>query len=325
MVESAARRYISVHDNLRFVMFGRLAFAVLGTAGLTAAAPAPAPAPASVVRSSVGFVQGSIEGTGPYWFLVDSGANRSALDDDVALKLGLIVPGTSTVEGTAGTIAVRQARIKRLRAGALEVRNLKPTVSDLSGSLAPAGQAIAGILGFDALQDQAVLFDMAGGRIAFAVNAARLAPLAGATIVPFELDNGIPRVAARIEGVPAKLRIDTGAAIGDGPRTFVNITRPFYERLLAADPKLTPYTEFTASGTGGEMKIAVVNANKFTIGGVEVAGPRLLVQPPVGYFARGDAVGFVGSYAFKSWPGFILDYPRRRLILLGPRAATRAD
>ena len=297
-------------------MIGRIACIIVPAICLAAAAPVAGPA--SIVRSSVGFVQGTIDGEGPYWFLVDSGANRSALDDDIARELGLTVPGTSTVEGSAGTIAVRQARIKRLRAGALDVRDLTPTVSDLAGSLAPEGQAIAGILGFDALQRHAVLFDMAGGRIAFAAEARRLAPLDQATIVPFELDNGIPRIAARIEGQPALLRIDTGAAIGDGPRTFVNITRPFYERLLAADPTLVPYTEFTASGTGGAMTIAVVKAKRLAVGGVEVAEPRLLVQPPVGYFARGDAVGFLGSYAFKAWPGFILDYPRRRLILLGP-------
>ena len=300
-------------------MFGRLALTLLFLLPLAAAPPASEKSRASVVRNSVGFVQGSIDGKGPYWFLVDSGANRSAIDDDVARDLGLIVAGTSKVEGSAGTVEVRQARIKRLRAGALAVRGLEPTVSDLAGSLAPEGATIAGILGFDALRRYAVLFDLTGGRIAFAADPRRLAPLAGATIVPFELDNDIPRIEARLERLPARLRIDTGAAIGDGTRIFVNVTRPFYDRLLAADPSLTPYTEFTASGTGGDMKIAVVKAKSFSIGGVEVAGPRLLVQPPVGYFARGDAVGFLGSYAFKAWPGFILDYPRRRLILLAPR------
>lgn len=272
--------------------------------------------PGSVIRNSVGFVQGTINGKGPYWFLVDSGANRSALDDDVARELRLIVPGRTSVEGTAGTIEVQQALVPRLRAGALDIRNLRPTVSDLSGSLAPDGATTAGIIGFDALRNHAVLFDANGRRVVFARRAESLAGLKGATIVPFELDNGVPRVAALVEGVPVKLRIDTGAAIGDGPRTYVNITEPFYRQLLAADPTLRPYTHFTASGTGGEMRIAVVPGKRFSIGGIDLAEPRLIVQPPVGYFARGDSVGFLGSYAFKAWPAFILDYPRRRLILL---------
>jgi hypothetical protein len=280
---------------------------------------ASAAQPLSTVRNSVGFIQGTINGEGPYWFLIDSGANRSALDDDVARDLGLLTPGKSKVEGAGGTITVAEASIARLDAGNLHARNLKPTVYDLSGSLAPEGQTTAAIIGVDALQNYAVLFDTKGGRVGYARAAAQLAELKGATIVPFELDNGIPRIGAEIEGVPAKLRIDTGAAIGDGPNLFVNITDPFYRRVLAKDPALTPYTHFTASGTGGEMKIAVVKGKRARFGNATVEAPRYIVQPPVGYFARGDAVGFLGSYAFNRWPAFILDYPKRRLILLGPQ------
>ena len=166
------------------------------------------------------------------------------------------------------------------------------------------------------MRNHAVLFEMDRGRVAFARRARDLAPSAGATVVPFELDNDIPRVDASIEGLPAKLRIDTGAAIGDGPRIFVNITDAFHQALLARNPSLTPYTHFTASGIGGEMKIGVVKAKQLSVGGVRLADPRLIVQPPVGYFARADAVGFLGLYAFKPWRGIILDYPRRRMLLL---------
>jgi Aspartyl protease len=275
--------------------------------------------PVSTFRNSVGFVQGTINGKGPYWFLIDSGANRSALDDDVAKALGLVTPGRTRVEGSAGTLAVDQANVARLDAGGLHARTLSPTVYDLSSSLAPEGQTTAAIIGVDALQNSAVLFDARGRRVAFAARAKQLASLRGATIVPFELDNGIPRIDAEIEGVPAKLRIDTGAAIGDGPDLFVNITDPFYRRVLAKDATLTPYTRFTASGTGGEMKIAVVKGKQARFGKARVEAPRYIVQPPVGYFARSDAVGFLGSYAFKAWPAFILDYPKRRLILLAPQ------
>ena len=274
--------------------------------------------PVSTVRNSVGFVQGTINGKGPYWFLIDSGANRSALDDDVARDLGLLTSGKSKVEGAGGSITAEQATIGELDGGGLRVRKLKSTVYDLSGSPAPEGQTTAAILGVDALQKYAVLFDTRNGRVGFDESADRLASLKGATVVPFEFDNGIPRITADLEGVPAKLRIDTGAAIGDGPNIFINITDPFYRKMLAKDPGLTPYSEFTASGTGGEMKISVVKGKLARIGKAEVETPRYLVQPPVGYFARGDAVGFLGSYAFKNWPAFILDYPKRRLILLAP-------
>jgi predicted aspartyl protease len=271
----------------------------------------------STIVNSVGFVRATIGTKGPYSFLVDTGANRSAIDAKVAADLGLVTDRSDKVEGTAGTTDVGEAIIPELKLGSVRIRRLRPTVSDLSGSLAPKGeQRIAGILGGDALGASAILWDKAGKRLAIGRTAGSLAQLTGAKSVPFKLDNGIPRVEASIDGDPVQLRIDTGASIGDGPLTFVNITQGFYERLRARDSALTPYTYFTAIGTGGEIKIPVVKAHKLEIAGQSVAEPRLIVQQPVGYFARADAVGFLGGYAFVRWRGFIVDYPRRRIILL---------
>lgn len=298
-----------------------LAVAALGIGVGTATArqseaPAAADRQSSLFRNSVGFVEGRIDGRGPYWFLIDTGANRSALDQNVARALGLQSGARTSVEGSAGTIETGTARIRRLTLPGLSVRNLQPTVYDLSGSLAPEGQRIAGILGYDALKDGAILFDRAGGRIAFAPRATAFGSLSSAVIVPFTLDNHIPRVDARINGLDVPLRLDTGAAIGPGTTIFVNITQAFFDRLRAADPTLAPYRHFTATGTGGEIRIPVVRGRSLELGGTSLTEPHLIVQQPVGYFARPDSVGFLGGYALQNYRGFIVDYPGRRLILL---------
>lgn len=300
-----------------------------GWAGVAAAAmvvlggPAPALAQAeapaaarSTVRNHVGFVEGTIGGAGPYWFLVDTGASRSALDSAVADALGLAAGGPVRVQGSAGEVEARSVRVEDLRLGGGAPLALAPTVYDLSGSLAPEGAKIAGILGFDVLKDQAVLVDVAGGRVAFAPTAEALADLAGATVVPFELDNGIPRLRAEIDGLPVELRLDTGAALGPGPTVFVNVTEAVYERLKAADPTLQPHRHFTATGTGGAtLRLPVVKVARLRLGDVTVEAPQLIVQPKVGYFARPDAVGFLGAYSLAG-RRFVVDYPGRRLILL---------
>lgn len=285
---------------------------------LPSVAPAKSTVPVqrSTIIDSVGFVRGTIGGKGPYWFLIDTGASRSAFDSEVAKALNLPVTGASSVEGTGGTVTVKQTRIPQLRIGAVTVRALEPTVYDLAGSLAPPGSHIAGILGVDALRRSAILWDRALGRVTIAPAVSALASLRGASSVPFQLDNGIPRIEAEIDGVPVLLRLDTGASIADGPATFVNVTQAFYDRLHAAEPDLRPYTSFTASGTGGAIEIPVVKAHRLKIGEAVVNEPRLIVQKPVGYFGRADAVGFLGGYAFNQWRGFVVDYPGRRLILL---------
>lgn len=270
----------------------------------------------STVRSSVGFVSATIAGHGPYWFLVDTGANRSALDDDVAKALQLKTTGTSRVEGTAGVVEVAEASLGPVRFGGVEISSLNPTIYDLASSLAPDGTTTAGILGLDALQRFAILFDRTAGSVRFADHPAKLATLNRAVVIPFELDNGVPRIDAVVEGLPVKLRVDSGASIADGPKTFINITQRTYDRVKAKDPTFLPYTYFNASGVGGDIKIAVVKGRSASLGPASFAAPFYIVQPAVGYFARDDAVGFLGAYAFKTWAGFIIDYPRKRLILL---------
>lgn len=60
----------------------------------------------------------------------------------------------------------------------------------------------------------------------------------------------------------------------------------------------------------------MVKGRSFRLGEMEVTDPQLIVQPPVGYFADPDAVGFLGSYALQNASAFIVDYPGRRLLLI---------
>ena len=283
--------------------------------------PAAVPdAPTSGFRNHVAFAQGRIGNSQALWFLIDTGASRSAVDESIAFGLGLAATKVTTVEGTAGTITVQAVKLPRLTLGGLVASNLEPTVYDLSGSLSPEGRRIAGILGFDVMKDHAVLFDADNGRIAFAESADAFGDLGAAMVIPFELDNNIPRIKAYVDGIPVDLRLDTGASIKPGPTTYVNITHSFYQKLKAVDPGLEPIRYFTASGTGGEMRIPVLQGKSFRIGSIEITAPQLIVQQPMGYFANPEALGFIGGYSLQSWSRFIVDYPRKRLILF-PRPA----
>lgn len=267
-------------------------------------------------RNHVAFVEGRVGGKGPYWFLIDTGASLSAFDRGVARELGLAAAGSSQVTGTAGTIEVESVALPELTLGGLRFPGLRPTVYDLSGSLAPEGARIAGILGHDVLGKHAVLFDAAAGRIGFARSAAAFGAPADAARVGFRLDNNIPRLMATLDGVEVALRLDTGASIAPGPTLFVNITEEVFAQLKARRPGLEPLRYFTASGTGGTIRIPVVQGERFALGGREFARPQLIVQPRTGYFAQPGAVGFLGSYALQQTGGFIVDYPGSQLILL---------
>jgi hypothetical protein len=69
------------------------------------------------------------------------------------------------------------------------------------------------------------------------------------------------------------------------------------------------------SGTGGQLSLPVHLGNRLEIGDLVWEEPRLIVQPLQGYFARPDAVGFVGNALFWSQGMIIIDYPGHRLVL----------
>ena len=111
------------------------------------------------------------------------------------------------------------------------------------------------------------------------------------------------------------LRLDSGASIGASEETFVNVTENLFEALRRANPALAPTRHFTASGTGGTIRIPVVPVSAFTLGGRSFPRPSIIVQPRVGYFANEDAKGFIGAYVFAG-RRFIVDYPGQRILVL---------
>lgn len=306
--------------SLRLVVLSLLAL-------LTGAAPAAADCGAAVdatfIRgtakarylSYVPFVAVTISGHGPYWFLLDTGANRSAIDSALAEELRLPRLGSETVEGSAGVIEAGTVRIDHLLVGEAEAAGVEPTTQDFSGFAGPDGARVSGILGSDVMSGFVVALDFRNERVAL------LPPDTAADIrrcgrvLPFQLDDGMVLYEARIDGVPLKLRHDSGAGLFSTDEAYVNVTEDQHRPLREADPAATPVETLGGSGVGGSVTLPVYQAGVIEIGPFRRERPRLIVQPRKGYFARPDAVGFAGDYLF--WPEgwMVFDYPGRQVIL----------
>lgn len=274
---------------------------------------------ASRFLSYVPFAPVTIGGQGPYWFLLDTGANRSAIDSALARDLGLKVLGAQTVEGSAGTIQTGSVRVPALKIGKVSARNVEPTTQDFSGLVGPDGAKVSGILGSDVMRAFVVMLDFKGERIALRKPGGEAALARCGRVLPFQLDNGMVLYDARIDGAPVKLRHDSGAGLFKTDEAYVNVTEDQHRPLAAATPDARPVATLGGSGVGGSVKLPVYRAGSLEIGAFRREAPKLIVQPKQGYFARPDAVGFVGDYVF--WPegGMIFDYPGRRVILPAAR------
>jgi len=97
----------------------------------------------------------TISGTGPYRFLVDTGADRTAISFQLAGRLNFRAAENATLHSVAGASNVSTANVPSLQLTKKEVRNINAPLLDRGNMGAD------GILGTDSLRSQRVMFDFA--------------------------------------------------------------------------------------------------------------------------------------------------------------------
>jgi hypothetical protein len=99
----------------------------------------------------------------------------------------------------------------------------------------------------------------------------------------------------------------------DGP--YLNIPANLWRALRDHHPEYVIEDQVKATGIGGEVTLGIARITSFDLGPLHFSDPRVVIQPPVGYFARPDAVGFVALNLFEPGGWLTLDYPNGRLYL----------
>jgi hypothetical protein len=272
------------------------------------------------------FLPMSVSGSAPHYFIVDTGAGVSAIEESLATELGLLTVMQTELAGTAGVLTVDQVRVDRIlplyrHRGVDELAwyGLTPTKQDLSGFQVPVRNTReAGLLGNDYLQSFVVQMRF-GPPLLEITRPSGFTP-AGADpqrFLPFFLDHArILRVDGTLDGwLKAQLRFDTGSASMtiDGP--YLNVTFKMWQALRHRHPEYVIEDTLKATGIGGEVHLHVGRITSFEVGPLHFDNPRVVIQPPVGYFARADAVGFIALNLFESSGWLTFDYPNGRLYV----------
>lgn len=149
----------------------------------------------------------TIQGQGPFDFLIDTGAQATVLSRQLADQLQLHDRDSATLVGMASTRLVETTPVDDFTIGR---RNFYIRMAPLV-----EGEHIGGadgILGLDSLQDQRVLLDFHNRQISVA-NAAELGGNRGYEIVvrARELLGQLIITTARLDGVKINVIVDTGA------------------------------------------------------------------------------------------------------------------
>jgi predicted aspartyl protease len=295
---------------------------VLGVLAVSAGQPVARSAPVAAFNNWIAFeyaqrciyVPVSVGGDKAQTFLLDTGANTSAIDETYARKLGLKVDGATHVEGTAGGVVAQQTKLSSIKCGAAQSKDLVVTVQDLSGLLNPEGKQTIGILGNDFLHHYAIQIDFMKEKVLLSED--KHEPDKKQIKIPIRLDNGIPRFTATLnQGVPCDFRIDTGASLFETDDIYVNIPPGTWDTLRRRDPFLRTTSVLKGVGLGGEIELPVGRINSLAVKEFSVDRPFVIVQPKQGYFARPDAAGFVSNNLLEKYSPVVVDYVGENLIL----------
>jgi Aspartyl protease len=201
-----------------------ISFAATTFPTLHAAAHCPGKAasiPLRVVQSSLIVVPVQINHSGPYDFLVDTGAQISTVDHSLAVELHLKVEGVTGLGGVATYSRSDWATIELLQSGASSVTNSLAFIRDIP-QLSGADSRIRGILGENFLAHFDLLIDNGHHVLCLDKTEALARAVKGEHVAlaePYGAENDLPFtrpivVSARLSAshmAPVILRLDSGS------------------------------------------------------------------------------------------------------------------
>lgn len=200
--------------------------------GIALASAANAEAPLSFSTSGHVVAPVSIGGEDQYLFVVDTGAEGSAVYARFAREVKLELAGQEQIVGQTGAAALPLRRITRLK---VDGRTVGPIVaSELPDR--PDGAVMAGIIGLDVLGSYLVDFDLPSASLALldGVEADTLIAWLGPAASARTVTGGLLAVQVEVNGVTGWGVIDTGARETRINTRFANLAKVEEDKAAAA-------------------------------------------------------------------------------------------
>jgi hypothetical protein len=271
-----------------------------------------ASAPFTLIDNRI-FVRAHINGGGPYAMIFDTGG-ANIVTPEVAEALGLSLrdqfsmPGAGEREQPAW-----RARVDEARLGDIRMTDLDFTVLSLS----PIQQAIGferldGLFGHELLRRYIVRIDYASGTLQFAERSAAPEAWFRGAAIPFTFVGNLPSVAIKIDGVEARVALDTG------DRSSLTLFGPFVadHGLRERQQRLRTVSGW---GVGGPILADMARSERLELGPFALSG--VVTRMPVvqsGVFASRIADGSIGNEVLRRFD-ITFDY-ERQLFYLSPNA-----
>lgn len=256
----------------------------------------------------------TIQGQGPFRFMVDTGSQATVVSSALAARVGLTQRSAGTVVGMASRAAVQITEIPQLRLGSREFYIRSAPI--LEG--ANIGGA-DGILGLDSLQDQRVLIDFDKQRI-FVADPKQLGGDRGFEIV-VKARRKLGQLiitGARLNGIDVDVIVDTGSQSSVGNMALME--RMSRTRGLG-DHTLTDVN-------GNDLTSQVKMIRNLQIKNMNVSNIPIMFADAPPFRALGlsqEPALILGIEQLKLFRRVAIDFPKQRVLFDLPRGVGNDD
>jgi predicted aspartyl protease len=305
-------------------LFGTGAAALALAPGLARAAAATtgtrlAPPPAVAVPGFADSIQGIadpqnrltvetyVNGKGPYHFVVDTGADRSVLAEDLAEPLGLRPADDVIVQGIARALPARAVHLDNLKIGRVEVDSLVMPL------LPRVWLGADGYLGLDVIDKQSVTFDFVKQRMIVEPSGEQRSSLYFDDVAQVRVGGTKGRLTAincTVNDVRCFVFVDSGAEYSIGNSALFEEMRKNGATFINEKPvPLVGVTGGTAYGSVTALQQVRMGAVTFSKGALVVSD-----LPVFDIWGLGDKPAmFLGMNLLKTVSTFAIDYGRKEL------------
>lgn len=247
-------------------------------------------------------VQVRVNGSGPYKFVVDSGADTSVVGERIAANLKLPAGRRVILNSITDSQLVDRVLVDELQLGPTRVTGLEVPV------LRERDLGAEGMLGLDSLVEQRLMLDFEKRLITVDDGRTPLPRYDDMIVVTARMRKGqliLAQVAADRQKLEAV--VDTGSEITIGNTAL-------RDKLLRRDP--TRFTEIEVTGvTGTTMKLQIARINRLKIGGIVLTDVPIAFAdvPPFRVFRLDQKPSLLlGTDVMENFRKVSLDFHQRK-------------
>jgi predicted aspartyl protease len=264
---------------------GRQLFSYAGTQPLTL--------PAKFTQDGI-IVRATVNGRG-LDFVLDSGASGLFIDPVVARELGLTPYGRTADTIGGGDVEMGRVRIPEMSIGGLDMHDVVFTTSGFEEQASDDTRAV-GLIGFDFLASGIFAIDFKRQTLQLYSRDDFDPKSLGLSGLPLQLDDGVPRADAWIEGIHGHFLVDTGA--------FQMLIYHDFAGKLPSTIAVTHRSEVET--VGGAMETSIVNVQNLIFGGVKYEMAQA-IEPNSSTFDILDYDGLIGRDVLQNYQSYF-DY-----------------